>query len=232
MNARDRDAAPSDGVRRAAGAAARVLAQGLLLLAGLATVALGFTWFVDTYDEAGRYRTAPACGTAAAVAGTDCVLGETGRVAARKRDDSGDSTSYELTVARETAPRETFDVGEAFYDDTEIGTNVDLKVWRGRVAEVSYHGHRAQNPDTPWLTSVEVAFLIGLGSVLTVYGLTWPRDNARSVPVFAALWVVAFSFAGCVILVQIQLPFALTLGIPVLGWVLMTAGTTAVTLDT
>ncbi|MFD0345338.1 hypothetical protein ACFQ0M_03115 [Kitasatospora aburaviensis] len=104
MNALIKDARPPGGFRRIAGPAVRVLTQALVLLAGLAATVLGFTWFVDAYDAVGAYRHAPVCGTAAATPGTDCLLHETGKVTARAVHNSDDGTSYELTVARETAP--------------------------------------------------------------------------------------------------------------------------------
>lgn len=131
MNARIRDARPPGGFRRIAGPVVRVLTQVLFLVAGLVTTVLGFTWFVDGYHAVGAYHHAPMCGTAAATPGTDCVLHETGKVAARRADNSDEGTTYSLTVARETAPKHTYTVGKAFYNDAKIGLDVDLAVFRG-----------------------------------------------------------------------------------------------------
>ncbi|MFH8383153.1 hypothetical protein ACH4E7_19745 [Kitasatospora sp. NPDC018058] len=211
-----------------------MLTQVLFLLAGLATTVLGFNWFVDGYHAVGAYQHAPVCGTAAATPGTDCVLHETGKVTARKVDkDSDEGPIYDLTVARETAPARGYTVGEAFYDDAEVGVDVDLVVFRGRVSELSHHGHRAENQITPWLTALKVALLVGFGSALTALGLTWWRSGAQAGPAAAgALFVSAvsavLSFFGSLILVSVQWPLAVTLGIPVLGWLVMTAVSAAV----
>ncbi|WP_030231662.1 hypothetical protein [Streptomyces sp. NRRL S-350] len=231
MNARIEDARPPRRLRRAAGRVARWLACLLLLVAGAATAALGFSWFVDAYHESGAYLTAPSCGTAEAVPGADCLRHEAGKVRAGRVDNSGDSPSYELTVSRESAPSGTYTVGKAFYDDVEIGTDVELAVWRGRVVVVSYHGHRADNPSTYWLTSLKVALLVGLGSALTAYGVTLPRGGAVGSPAMGAAFVVVFAFFGSLLFLSTQWPFAVTLGVPVLAWVLMTAAVTAIAWD-
>ncbi|MGV9271188.1 hypothetical protein ACWDRR_41870 [Kitasatospora sp. NPDC003701] len=231
MKARIRDARPPGGFRRIAGPAVRVLTQALFLLAGMATTVLCFTWFVDGYHAVGAYHHAPACGTAAATPGTDCVLHETGKVTARRVDNSDESTTYLLTVVRETAPKHTYTVGKAFYNDTGVGAAVDLTVFRGHVSELSYHGHRAQNPHTPWLTALKVALLAGLGSALTAHGLTWWRSGMQAGPSLLAVFISFLSFFGGLILMSTQWPLAVTLGIPVLGWLLMTAGSTAAAWD-
>ncbi|MEV0537984.1 hypothetical protein [Kitasatospora sp. NPDC050463] len=230
MNARIRDAKPP-ARPRLSGAVARALTQGLLLLAGLATTVLGFGWFVDANDAAGAYRTAPVCGTAAHTPGTDCVRRETGKVTARDAANNGDSTTYTLTVARETAPKHSYTVNSAFYYDAKTGTDVDLTVFRGRVAEIAYQGHRAQNSGTPWLSSLEVALLLGLGFALTAAGLTWSRLGVQAAPFYFAIavFVVILAFLGCLVLVSSQLPLAATLAIPVLGWLFMTASATVAT---
>ncbi|MFC5664851.1 hypothetical protein ACFP3U_17915 [Kitasatospora misakiensis] len=231
MNARIKDARPPGGFRRIAGPVVRVVTQALFLLTGLATTVLGFTWFVDGYHAVGAHRHAPACGTAAATPGTDCVLHESGKVTARKVNRNEDSTTYSLTVTREKAPKHTYDVGKAFYNDAKVGTDVDLAIFRGRVVELSYHGHRAENPITPWLTSFKVALLAGLGTLLTAHGLTWWRSGANSVPVVAGGFTAFVSFFGALVLMSTQWALALTLGLSVLGWLLLTAATTAATMD-
>ncbi|MET9399406.1 hypothetical protein [Kitasatospora sp. NPDC002965] len=237
MNARIRDTKPPARPRsRPPGAVARALTQGLFLLAGLAATVLGFGWFVDANDAASAYRNAPICGTAEHTPGTDCAQRASGRVTARYAATSGDSTIYTLTVARETAvpdeaPRHSYTVDSAFYNATKAGADVDLTVFRGRVAEVSYEGHRAQNAGTPWLISLEIALLAALGSALTAHGLTWSRTGAQATPFYIAMavFVAAMALFGCLTLISSQLPLAATLAVPVLGWLLMTASITTIT---
>ncbi|AUY47714.1 hypothetical protein [Streptomyces sp. CB01881] len=236
MNTRISDAKPPARPRprpRPSGAVTRALTKGLFLLAGLATTVLGFSWFVDANDAVGAYRTAPVCGTAAHTPGTDCVRRETGKVTARKTGTGGESTTYTLTVARETAPGHSYTVDSEFYYDATIGVDVELAVFRGQVAEVSYHGHRAQNPGTPWLTSLEVALLVGLGSALTATGVSWSRLGLKPAPFYfsIAVFVAVMAFLGCLVFVTSQEPLAATLAVPVLGWLLMTACATVATWD-
>ncbi|MEU9044740.1 MULTISPECIES: hypothetical protein [unclassified Kitasatospora] len=230
MNARIKDARPP-GRPRVLAAVGRTLARGLLLLAGLATVFVAFSWFVGGYRSVDAYLAAPDCGTAAAAPGAACVRHETGKVTAGKVDNSGDSTSYELTVARETARSHTFDVGEAFYDEVAIGTDVDLKIWNGRAVEVSWHGHRASVPDIPWLTCLKVALLVGAGTALTLYGLAWPSASAQAVPPATALGMAFVSLLGSFTLCLAQWPLVVTLALPILAWLLFTAVTTVVALE-
>ncbi|MFJ3793204.1 hypothetical protein [Kitasatospora sp. NPDC090091] len=222
-----KDARPPGGFRRIAGPAARVLTQALLLVAGLATTVLGFTWFVEGYDAVGAYHHAPVCGTAAATPGTDCLLRETGKVTDRFVYRGDDDTSYELTVARETAPKHSYAVGKAFYDDVEIGADVELSVFRGRVSELSYQGHRAQNTITPWLTAFKVALLAGLGSALTAQGAAWRRSGLQALPFSIAVFVVFSAFFVALFLMSAQWSLLVTLGVPVLGWLVLTAGSAA-----
>ncbi|GAB7184026.1 hypothetical protein ATKI12_3857 [Kitasatospora sp. Ki12] len=228
MNARIEDARPPRRLRRIVGVAARVLAQGLLLAAGLASTVLGFEWFIDAYDAGGAYRTAPVCGTAAAAPGTDCARHETGKVVAKNVDNSGDSTVYHLTIGRETAPGDGYSVSKEFYYDTEVGADVDLTIWHDRVAEVFYRGHRDPIPSTPWLTSLKVGLLVALGSALTAHGLSWSRSGA---PSGVAVGVLVLSTFGSLVYTVSQCSFGVTLGIPVFGWVVMTAFATAAALD-
>ncbi|MFD0275605.1 hypothetical protein ACFVHB_17110 [Kitasatospora sp. NPDC127111] len=234
MNARLGNAeAPGRRRRAAAGPAGRVLTQGLFLLAGLATTVLCFGWFVDANEVAGAYRTAPVCGTAAHTPGTDCVLRETGKVTARDAVNNGDSTDYTLTVARETAPKHSYPINAELYSVAKVGADVDLTVFRGRVAEVSYDGHRVQNPGTPWLASVEVALLAGLGTALTAHGLTWSRLGGRPASFFLAMgfFTALMALLGCLFFVTSPFPLAVTLAVPVLGWLFMTACATVATWD-
>ncbi|MEV7775050.1 hypothetical protein [Kitasatospora sp. NPDC086791] len=226
MNARIEDARPP-GRPRASGAVTRALARCLLVVVGLAAVVVGFGWFLDTFRSVDAYRTAPVCGTPAAAPGTPCVRRETGKVTARNIDSGGDSNSYLLTVARETGPAHTFNVGQAFYDEAGIGTDVDLKVWNGRAVEVSWHGHRAAPRDIPFRTSLKLSLLIGAGSAVTVYGLAWPRGGGRAVPPLAAVPITLSSFIGGFVLFAAQWPLVITLGVPALGWLFLIAVSTA-----
>ncbi|GAB7184027.1 hypothetical protein ATKI12_3858 [Kitasatospora sp. Ki12] len=223
MDARTEDARPPGAFRTVA----RVLARGLLVLAGLATVAAGFGWFVATYHEMAAHRTAPVCGAAGTAPGTACVRHETGKVRALTYKETSDSTTYKMTVGREEAPAHTLEVGEAFYDEAQVGTDVDLKVWNGRVIEVSWHGHRATVRSTPVLTSFELALLIGAGTALTAYGLAWPRDTALAVPVLGASWTAGAAMLGSFLFTTTLWPLPISLSVPLLGWLIATAVTTA-----
>ncbi|MDH6711447.1 hypothetical protein P3T27_008205 [Kitasatospora sp. MAA19] len=209
--------------RRAAALAVRVVVQGLLVLAGLSMVGLGFSWFVDTYHEGRAYRTAPTCGTPAVRPGADCVQQESGRVTRREVQQDSDSTTYVLTVAREMAPTDTYDVGRAFYRDVETGTIVDLKVWRGLVVELGYHGHRAGNPHTPWLTLLKLGLLIGAGTAVIAYGAFGPDLDSRLVPVGMAALVAGATLVGAAILLSMPWPLAVVLTIAILAWLLAAA---------
>ncbi|MEV7025132.1 hypothetical protein [Kitasatospora sp. NPDC093558] len=232
MSARTRDTKPPARPRRSA-AIARAVAQGLFLLAGLATTVLGFSRFADANDVVNAYRTAPACGTAARAPGTDCVRHQTGKVTERHIASGGDSTYYYVTVADETAATHRYEANQDFYYATETGRDVDLTVFRGRVAELSSNGEHTQNPGTPWLACLEVSLLAGLGLALAVHGLTWSRMGTRVTSFASAMgvFVAAMALLGCLVLVSSQLPIAATLAIPVLGWLFMTACVTVATRD-
>lgn len=231
MYARIEDTMPAGTFRRGVAPGVRVLKYGLLLLAGLAVTVLGFGRFVAANEEAGAYRTALVCGTAAATPGTDCVRHETGKVTDRYITSGGDSTIYTLTVTRETDSEHDYEVNSALYYAAQVGADVDLAVFRGRVAEVSHQGHRAPNPGSPYLASLEVALLVGLGSVLTAQGLAWSRSNTKKAGVAIAAFVVPMAFLGSLVLVSSQWPLAATLAVPVLGWLFMTASATAAARD-
>ncbi|MFB8238088.1 hypothetical protein ACFC58_16210 [Kitasatospora purpeofusca] len=224
MHARTRDAKPVDRRRPVREGTARALAHGLLLLAGLAVTVLGFGRFVDANDEAGAYRTAPACGTAAHAPGTDCVRHETGKVTGRQADVLGDGTVFRLTVAREAGSGHRYTVDSDLYRATAVGADVDLTLYRGKVAEVSHHGARTPTSGTAWTVSLVVALLVGLGAALTVLGLTWTRRVAEVASFAFAMGglTAVLAFVGSLGLVPSQLPLAATLALPVLGWLGMT----------
>ncbi|MER6364003.1 hypothetical protein [Kitasatospora sp. NPDC001527] len=216
----------------------RTKLPALLVLAGLATTALGFGWFAAADMRVHAYRSAPACDTAAARGpGTHCVRHEPGRVTAKAvhagagpAADNPEAT-HTVTVAREAAPTRSYKVGAAFYADVEIGAAVDLMIFRGRVASVAYQGHRADNPNRSSLAVLlGVALLVGLGSTLTSHGLSWSRlgpSAARFAAIGAVAAVLAF-FAGFG-LIWSSLPPALLLGLPALAWLITIAAFTAVT---
>ncbi|MFF8774268.1 hypothetical protein [Kitasatospora sp. NPDC015120] len=223
MDDRIKDVKPRARSRLAA-AAVRAVPPGLFLLAGLAVTVLGFSRFVDAHDTAVAYRSAPVCGSAAHTPGTDCVRHETGRVTARDTR-TGEDTTYLVKVARETAPEQRYEVDWDFYSATEVGMDVDLTVFRGRVAEVSFQGHRATNPGTPWLSALTVALLAGSGAALTITGLTWSRTGGRPTA-FAAVMgglTSALALPGCLVLMTAQRPLPALLAVPAIGWLAATA---------
>ncbi|MER7757915.1 hypothetical protein [Kitasatospora sp. NPDC097643] len=209
----------------------RVVVQGVLLAAGLAVVGLGFARFVDAHDVVVAHRSAPVCGSADIPPGADCAQRESGRVTDKKEQHDSDSDSYILTVAREKASPETYSVGEAFYDDVSVDTVVDLKVWRGRAIEVSYHGHRAEVPSTPWMSSLWVGLLIGLGTALTAAGLLGPRlpDVANLVGVILFVGIITFMGASIQLMGRFSLPLALALSIT--AWLITVAISTSIAME-
>ncbi|MFB7475071.1 hypothetical protein [Kitasatospora sp. NPDC056184] len=230
MNALIMDAKPTRS--RLSGALARALVPGLLLAAGLATTVLGFRWFLDANDAAVAYRSAPVCDTAEHTPGTDCVRRETGKVTNRYTVE-GDGTTYLVTVARESGRGHRYEVNRDFYGAVKVGTDVDLTIYRGRVAEVSTQGERTGNAGTPWLSSLKVALLAGLGAALTIQGLAWSRAGGRAGSFAAAMggFTAVSAMLGCLTLITMELPLAALLAVPVLGWLFMTAAATVIVRD-
>lgn len=213
---------------------ARIAARLLLVLTGLATVALGFSWFVDAYDEAFAYRSAPACATSAATSATsatDCTTHETGRVTGKRRASNDDSVSYEVTISREAAPTATYLVTDGLYGSVRTGVDVDLTLLRGHVVEVSHQGHRSPIIDTPWRTHLKLALLIGAGTALTVLTLLRGHRDGWIVPTTACLFLAFFTLIGSVLLVTIHWSLAVTLALAIVGWLVFTAATTAIGWD-
>ncbi|GAA1402117.1 hypothetical protein GCM10009639_45250 [Kitasatospora putterlickiae] len=227
MNAPAKDAKAPVWIR-----VAGALAAGLFLLAGLATAVLGFRWFVEARDATLAHRSAPVCGTASHRPGTDCVLHETGKVTDRYTV-SGDGTTYYVKVARETVPTHRYDVTASFYGATKVGADVDLTIYRGRVAELSYQGHRTANVGTPWVSSLQVSLTVGLGAALTVLGLALSRVGARVGSFAAAVggFTAVTAMLGCLTLIAKEWPVAALLAVPVLGWLFTTAAATVVVWD-
>ncbi|GAA1402162.1 hypothetical protein GCM10009639_45360 [Kitasatospora putterlickiae] len=229
MNAPAKAARPPLDRSRLAGT---VAASGLLALAGLATAVLGFSWFLDANDAALGYRSAPVCGTAQHATGTDCVRRETGKVTDRYTV-SGDGTTYIVKVAREAAPAHRYEVTGNLYTAAEVGTDVDLTLYRGRVAELSSQGHRSGTLGTPWLPSLKVSLLAGLGATLTILGLTWSRAGTRAASFALAMggFTAVTAMLGCLGLITTSLPVAALLAVPVLGWLAMTVSATVIVRD-
>ncbi|MFE6867165.1 hypothetical protein ACFVFS_11435 [Kitasatospora sp. NPDC057692] len=237
MNARGSRAMPPGRVRLL-GAGAPWLAPALLVLVGLAATVAGFVWFAQADIRVYAYRNAPACGAAAHRPGTDCVRHETGRVTAKdvhpgagpgSADPEGGHT---VTVARRAAPARGYEVAEAFYDRVRIGADVDLTVFRGRVAALTYEGHRQDNLDVSYLVSFGVPFLTALGSALVTHGLTWSRLGP-GLTRFAGAGgpVLALAFISSLTFVSVPMPPALLLVLPILLWLTATAAATAITWD-
>ncbi|MER6365900.1 hypothetical protein [Kitasatospora sp. NPDC001527] len=231
MNAPTRDVKPP-AWRRLGGAVARALPAGLFPLAGLAITVLCFSRFVDVNDTTLGYRSAPVCATAAHTPGTDCVRRETGKVTEQYTVD-GDGRTYMVGVAREAGRAHRYSVNASFYAATKVGTDVDLTIYRGRVAELVYQGHHTGNPGTLYLASFKVALLAGLGVTLTILGLTWPRVGARAGSFAFAMGclTVATAMLGCLTLITMEWSLAALLAIPVFGWLATTGGAAVIVRD-
>ncbi|MFJ6775223.1 hypothetical protein ACIQOV_30395, partial [Kitasatospora sp. NPDC091257] len=209
--------------------AARVVARVLLVLTGLAAVALGFSWFVDAFDAATAYRGAPACTAPASASepATDCTTHETGRVTDRRAGSNEDSPHYEVTVSREAAPTDTYAVSDGLYGSVRSGDNVDLTLWNGHVVEISHQGHRSPVTEVPWLTFLELALLVGAGTLLAVHALLRRSRDSWVLPAIACLFLSVFAFAGSVLLIALQWSFAFTLTVSIAGWLALTTAITA-----
>ncbi|MFE6867170.1 hypothetical protein ACFVFS_11460 [Kitasatospora sp. NPDC057692] len=235
MNARITDARPPNRPRPPK-AVARALIPALLILAGLAATVLGFTWFAGADLRVYGYRSAPPCSAKADQPATGCVRIETGTVTAKAvhagaGPAAGDpAASLTVTVAREAAPTRSYKVGAAFHQDVEIGTTVDLTIFRGRVAALTYQGHRADNPNASFPVLLGVALLVGLGSATASHGLSWPRLGPAAAR-FAAVGALAvvFAFFGCFALVWLPLTPVLLLALPAFLWLTATAAFTVAT---
>ncbi|MFB6889804.1 hypothetical protein ACFCX4_10875 [Kitasatospora sp. NPDC056327] len=228
MNVRRGETArPSGGPLRSPGAVVVQLVCGLIALAGLGLVVLGFRSFVLTYDEVTAYRHAPVCGATAAP-GADCLRHETGRVAQRSTRGNPGGTVYRLTVAGETVSiHGVYDVDEAFYDDMPLGSAVELTVFRGRVVEVAAAGHRARAPQVPLRACLELTALGFLGSSLVIHGtrpaltrlgLGGPTVGIFRITVGSALFFAVPPLFGSVMALQLHVPLAVVLPLAALGW--------------
>ncbi|MEU9046175.1 MULTISPECIES: hypothetical protein [unclassified Kitasatospora] len=90
------------------------------------------------------------CCTPAAVAGSGCLRQTTGKVTDKQTKD-GTGTDFDLTIACDWAHADTSTVDQAFYDAVATGSQVSLKLWKGRVMEISQQGHRYVVEYTPFL---------------------------------------------------------------------------------
>ncbi|MFE4518094.1 hypothetical protein ACFRMQ_28360 [Kitasatospora sp. NPDC056783] len=236
-----RDAAPAPGAPapiprrsgarsalRTAGSAALVLVRVLAVVAGLSVVVLGFLRFDDAYDEAVAHRGAPPCGAAVT---TGCTTRETGRVVKMHADENSDSAAYELTVSRETAPTATYNVSEGLYDSEEIGGEVQLTLWQGRVVTLSHQGHRCDTLSYPWLTSLTVGGLVGAGTVLGVYGALGRRLTGWATPLLALPAVALLTLPTGAFLLALGWHYAVVLTIALFGWLLLTTITVGASWD-
>ncbi|GAA1406651.1 hypothetical protein GCM10009639_54690 [Kitasatospora putterlickiae] len=228
MNVRRRDTARSSGgFLWSPSAVVAQLVCGLIVLAGLGLVVLGFRSFVLTYDEVTAYLHAPVCGATAA-SGADCLRHETGRVAERSTHGSREGTVYQLAVARETVSiYGVYDVDEAFYDAMPPGSAVELTVFRGRVVEVAAAGHRARAPQVPLRACLELTALGFLGSSLVIHGtrpaltrlgLGKPTMGLFRITVCSAVFFAVPPLFGSVVALQLHVPPAVVLPLAVLGW--------------
>lgn len=207
--------------------AARTTARILLVLVGLATVALGFSRFVDAYDTSVAYLGAPACAALAAPPAEDCTTRETGRVTGRRVGSNENSDCCEVTVSREVALTTTYVVTEGLYRSLRTGDDVDLTLWNGRVVELSHQGHRSPVAEAAWSTSLKLALLVGAGTALTVFTLLQGHRDGWIVPAAVCLFLSFCTFLGSAVLVAAQWPFALTLALPIAGWLVLTTAVTA-----
>ncbi len=212
----------------------RSLVPVLLVLAGLASTVIGFVWFAGADIRVYAYRNAPTCSAAAQRPGANCVRHETGRVTAKNVHPGAGpgaadpAAGHTVTVARAAGPARGYEVPEAFYDNVRVGTDVDLTIFRGRVAALTHQGRRTDNPDVSYLVSFGVPLLVGLGSAVTTHGLTRSRPGpgaARFGTVAGVALVLAFISSLC--FVSLPMPPALLVAVSVLLWLIATAACTA-----
>lgn len=179
----------------------------------------GSALFVGAYETAGAHLGAPVCGSPEAGAGVDSVRQESGRVT-RKYESGGDSTSYMLTVARETAPGDSYSVSRSFYRDVKVGTSVDLKVYRDAVVRLAHRGHEDEQRAIPVPAVVEVALLVSGGTAVGLHGLRAPARGRRWRPTLMAVPTVVATLLGSSLLIVYQWSFAATLTVSVVGWLI------------
>jgi hypothetical protein len=198
----------------------RPAAYVVLVVVGLALTVLGFVQFTDTFEEARAYRATPVCAPAAKP-GDDCVTLESGRVTKKSEEPSSDSTDYVLTVARETAPTDRYYVGKAFYRDVDTGTVVELKILKGKVFELSYHGHRSQPPNTPYLATAEFSGLIAVGLVMVAAGLVGDIEYMVGLALAYIAGITIATGTGSIFLITFQWPLIVTLSVAVVCWLIV-----------
>ncbi|MFJ9843508.1 hypothetical protein ACIRYZ_24205 [Kitasatospora sp. NPDC101155] len=198
----------------------RPAAYVVLVVVGLALTVLGFIRFTDTFEEARAYRATPVC-VPAAKPGHDCVTLESGRVTKKEEEPSSDSTDYVLTVARETAPTDRYYVGKAFYRDVDTGTVVELKILKGKVFELGYHGHRSQPPNTPYLAIAEFSGLIAVGLVMVAAGLVGDIEYMAGLALAYVAGITIATGTGSIFLITFQWLLMVTLSVAVVCWLMV-----------
>ncbi|MFE9428692.1 hypothetical protein ACFYNO_37755 [Kitasatospora sp. NPDC006697] len=197
-------------------------ARALIVLAGLPLVVLGFLLFTGGYEERGGYRTAPLCGTPAPGPDADCLLRESGRVTGKQVTDSAeDGVAYYLDVARGTGSARKFEVDEYLYRHVETGSTVDLTVWQNMVVRIAQGGHEVGTTDLSWhlwfgLAAATAA--IAAGTVVTAFGLPGRNPAFRHSAPLLFLGTAMATAIGAVILVLVQWPFPVTLGLAAAAW--------------
>ncbi|CAM5581207.1 hypothetical protein BOQ63_002745 (plasmid) [Streptomyces viridifaciens] len=210
------------------GPAGGVLLRGLVAVLGLAIVVFGFVRYHDAYDEGGAYLDAPVCDARAdGEAQVDCLRSESGRVTKKWVDINIDTASYRLTVLRENTPARTYKVDRSFYEAVDVGSTVELRSWRGRVAEIVQQKHRSDPPSTPWAAAFRISLLVTAGTALLAGGLAgvflerWRIQAVILVPLFLLTWGL-----GARLLLW-HWPQALTMGLPALAWLIAAGLATA-----
>ncbi|WP_031077505.1 hypothetical protein [Streptomyces sp. NRRL WC-3742] len=199
----------------------RWLLHGALTLAGLAVVALSFLRYDALYEDDRAVLTAPRCGTPAAAQHADCVRLESAAVTGKDVKDDG-STRYEVTVRRETAGEKTFETSESFHSAVHTGDSVELRIWKGRVAELAFRERSTRPENVPLLAMIWVGLLAAGGTALLVAGVARP-PYAWVVPVaVAVLYSPGVWYIG-IRLLSARLPAVVTLGVPALVWLAITA---------
>ncbi|MBD0692585.1 hypothetical protein BG452_10940 [Streptomyces sp. CBMA123] len=109
-------------------------------------------------------------------------------------DTNIDTASYRLTVLRENTPARTYKVDRSFYEAVDVGSTVELRSWRGRVAEIIQQKHRSDPPSTPWAATFRISLLVTAGTALLASGLAgvflelWRIQAVILTPLFLLTW--------------------------------------------
>ncbi|MFI6151091.1 hypothetical protein ACIBCA_00135 [Kitasatospora sp. NPDC051170] len=197
------------------------LLRGAVALAGLAVVALSFLRYDALYEDDRAVLTAPRCGTPAAAQHADCVRVESAAVTGKDAKDGDGSTRYEVTVRRETAGEKTFETSESFHGAVHTGDAVELRIWKGRVAELAFRDQSTRPENVPLLGMIWVGLLAAGGTALLVAGVARPPYEWGVPVAVAVLYSPAVWFFG-IRLLSSRLPVVVTLGVPALAWLVVT----------